>query len=78
MTASSSSGNCCPISDRETAACRGFIDERANTTRSGSPAEATSRPSTSHTATWPTWIDSTRPDRTTVASGTAPAKLRAS
>ena len=59
------------------------MHERANTARSGSPAEAISRPSASQTATWPRWMDSIRPERTTWTSGTAPgltpfAQLRTS
>src|SRR6476646_6839735 len=46
------------------------MHERAKTMRSGSPAEATTVPSASHTTTWPLWIDSVRPPRTTRTSGT--------
>jgi hypothetical protein len=57
-----------PIADSDTAACTGFIDDRANTGREGSPAEATSLPSASQTATWTRCSDSTSPERTTRTS----------
>src|SRR5437588_1532407 len=59
-----------PHASTDTAACNGFSEERANTTRPASPACATSRPSASHTATCPRCTDSSTPDRTTRASTT--------
>ena len=71
MMATSSSGSGSAIRRRDTAACRGFIDERENTRRSGSPRAASTRPRGSHTTTWPRWTLSTRPERTTRTSGAA-------
>jgi hypothetical protein len=51
MIASSSAGSYSTIRERDTAACNGFIDDRANRTRAGSPVDATNLPSVSHTAT---------------------------
>src|SRR5678815_3307642 len=71
MTATRSSGSGSAIRRRDTAACRGFIDERENTRRSGSPRAASTRPRGSHTTAWPRWTLSTRPERTTRTSGAA-------
>ena len=71
MIATSSSGRGSAIRRRDTAACSGFIEEREKTRRSGSPRAATTRPSGSHTTTWPRWTLSTRPERTTRTSGAA-------
>ena len=57
------------IEASETAACNGFMHERANATRSGSPTDASSAPDASHTATSPRCTDSTTPERTTSTSG---------
>ncbi len=58
------------MTESETAAWSGFIEDRENTARSGSPAWATTRPSVSDTATYPRWQDSSSPDRTTRTSVT--------
>src|ERR671919_2297175 len=70
LIAMSSSGRSTPIRPSETEAWIGFIDDRAKTSRSGSPIAAINRPSESHTATWPTCTLSSRPERTTRTSGT--------
>ena len=67
ITAARSSGRSSgsSIAWNDTAPWTGFSHERPKRIRSGSPADATTRPSGSHTATSPRWIDSTRPLRTT-------------
>src|SRR4051812_18493296 len=60
------------MNDNDTAAWSGFMEERANSTWSGSPARATTAPCALHTATWPRWIDSSMPERITRARTAAP------
>ena len=55
---------------RDGAPAIGFMHDRANATRSGSPADASSAPDASHTATSPRCTDSTTPERTTCTIGT--------
>src|SRR6266540_3977710 len=71
MMATSRSGRASSIAWSETAPCNGLVHERAYTIRSGSPAEAITRPSASQIATCPVWTASTRPPLTTRTSGTA-------
>ena len=72
ITAISGTGTGTSIAPSEIAAWIGFMHERANATRAGSPTEANSRPVASQTATSPRCTDSTTPDRTTRAIGTDP------
>jgi hypothetical protein len=65
MMATSSSGRGSSMNDRETVACKGFIDERVYAIRSGSPTDATRVPAASATATEPMCTDSRKPDRRT-------------
>ena len=68
MTASWRAGRSSAIACRQTAAWIGFMHERANTGRAASPADATTRPSRSQTATSPRCTDSWSPERITRAS----------
>src|ERR671922_467059 len=70
LIAMSSWGRSAPIRPSKTDAWIGFIDDRAKTSRSGSPIAAINCPCESHTATWPTCTLSSRPERTTRTSGT--------
>ncbi len=65
MTETSASVKSNGARDSETVACSGFIDDRAKTTRSASPAVATGRLSAFTTATSTRWTDSSSPLRTT-------------
>src|SRR5206468_3982473 len=71
ITATSRSVKSNGASDSDTVAWTGFIEERANSSLSGSPALATTRPSRSTTATSPAWTDSSSPERITRRTGTA-------
>src|SRR4029453_868770 len=71
MIATRSSGSGSAIRRRDTVACSGFIDEREKARGPGPPGAASTRPSGSHTTTWPRWTLSTRPERTTRTSGAA-------
>src|SRR5206468_4756956 len=70
ITATSRSENAKGDSESDTAACRGFIEDRANSSRSGSPADATIRPSADTATTCPACTASSRPERMTRAMGT--------
>jgi hypothetical protein len=64
-----------PIASSETAAWTGFALDRMNRRLLGSPADATSRPAASQTATSPRCSDSWRPERTTRTSGAGVAAI---
>ena len=71
MTATSASEKSNGARERDTVAWSGFMEERANATRSASPANATSAPASSTTAMSTTWTDSSSPLRTTRTSASA-------
>src|SRR5439155_17286530 len=76
ITATSRSGKSNGAMERETVAWSGFMHDRAKSSRSGSPAKATSRPSASTTATSPACTDSSRPERITRTRGTGGMRSR--